>query len=51
MVRGLDMVLIAETLTTKFGERFWDFIVEGKYRNKTTNAGTPHFKTRVFASL
>lgn len=41
--RDLDMVLIVEALTTEFGERFWDFITKGKYRNKTTNAGTPQF--------
>lgn len=41
--RDLDMVLIVEALTTEFGERFWDFIVEGKYQNKTTNTGTPQF--------
>lgn len=41
--RDLDIVLIVEALTTKFGEKFWNFIVEGKYRNKATNAGTSLF--------
>ena len=35
--RDLDMVLIIEALTPEFGEKFWKFIVDGKYRNKATN--------------
>ena len=34
--RDLDMVLIVEALTPEFGEKFWRFIVDGKYRNKAT---------------
>lgn len=34
--RDLDMVLIVEALTPEFGEKFWKFIVDGKYRNKAT---------------
>lgn len=41
--RDLDIVLIIEALTPKFTERFWDFIVAGRYRNKTTNDGKPQF--------
>lgn len=41
--RDLDMVLIIEALTPEFGERFWNFIVAGKYRNKATNSGKPQF--------
>ena len=41
--RDLDMVLIIEALTPDFGEKFWDFIVAGKYRNKSTNSGKPQF--------
>lgn len=41
--RDLDIVLIIEALTPKFAERFWDFIVAGRYRNKTTNGGKPQF--------
>lgn len=37
------MVLIIEALTPEFGERFWNFIVAGKYRNKATNSGKPQF--------
>lgn len=41
--RDLDMVLIIEALTSEFGEKLWDFIEAGKYRNKATNAGKPQF--------
>ena len=41
--RDLDMVLIVEALTPEFGEKFWEFIVDGKYRNKATNGGNPQF--------
>ena len=41
--RDLDMVLIVEALTSEFGEKFWEFIEAGKYRNKATNAGRPQF--------
>ena len=37
------MVLIVEALTPEFGEMFWKFIVDGKYRNKATNGNTPQF--------
>ena len=37
------MVLIIEALTPQFGERFWEFILDGKYRNKDTNGGKPQF--------
>ena len=35
--RDLDIVLIVEALTPEFGEKFWEFIQYGNYRNKTTN--------------
>lgn len=41
--RDLDMVLIVEALTTEFGQRFWDFIRQGKYRNRARSSGTPQF--------
>lgn len=41
--RDLDMVLIIEALTSEFGEKFWEFIVTGKYRNKVTSSGKPQF--------
>lgn len=41
--RDLDMVLIVEALTPEFGEKFWEFIHEGKYRNKASTGGKPQF--------
>lgn len=41
--RDLDMVLIVEALTPEFGEKFWKFILDGKYRNKATNGEKPQF--------
>lgn len=41
--RDLDMVLIVEALTPEFGEKFWEFIQDGKYRNKATNRERPQF--------
>lgn len=41
--RDLDMVLIVEALTQEFGDKFWEFIESGKYRNKATNTGKPQF--------
>lgn len=41
--RDLDMVLIVEALTVEFGERIWEFIKDGKYRNKASNMGKPQF--------
>lgn len=41
--RDIDMVLIVEVLTPEFGEKFWGFIRDGKYRSKVTNGGKPQF--------
>lgn len=41
--RDLDMVLIVEALSPQFGEKFWEFIVEGGYRNKARSGGNPQF--------
>lgn len=41
--RDLDMVLIVEALTPEFGEKFWKFIQDGRYRNKVTNGERPQF--------
>ena len=41
--RDLDMVLIVEALTPAFGEKFWEFIQDGIYRNKSTNGQKPQF--------
>ena len=41
--RDLDMVLIIEALTPEFGEKFWKFIQDGGYRNKSANGQKPQF--------
>ena len=41
--RDLDMVLIVEALTPEFGEKFWKFIVDGKYRNKAKTIAILNF--------
>jgi hypothetical protein len=41
--RDLDIVLIVEAQTKKFGQRFWDFIREGKYKNRAKSSGKPQF--------
>lgn len=41
--RDLDIVLIVESLTPEFGEKFWEFIEQGQYRNKATSTGKPQF--------
>jgi len=41
--RDLDMVLIIEALTPEFGEKLWEFIKAGKYRNKAATGGNPQF--------
>lgn len=41
--KDLDVVLIVEALTPEFGERLWDFIHAGKYKNKATNGEKPQF--------
>ena len=29
----IDMILVVEKMTPEFGQRFWEFIDEGKYEN------------------
>lgn len=41
--RDLDMVLIVEGLTYEFGEKLWEFIQDGGYRNKASSGGKPQF--------
>lgn len=41
--RDLDMVLIVEALTPDFGEKFWQFIIDGDYQHKATSSGKPQF--------
>jgi hypothetical protein len=41
--RDLDVVLIVEAQTKEFGQQFWQFIKEGKYRNRAKSSGEPQF--------
>lgn len=41
--KDLDVVLIVEALTKEFGNRFWQFIREGGYRNRAKSNGDPQF--------
>lgn len=41
--KDFDIVLIVEALTPEFGEKFWEFIEIGQYRNKATSIGSPQF--------
>ena len=41
--KDLDLVLIVEALTPDFGQTFWQFIKDGKYRNKSISSPEPHF--------
>lgn len=41
--RDFDMVLIVEAQTKEFGERFWEFIHDGKYQNRAKGNGDAQF--------
>jgi len=41
--RDLDIVLIVEAQTKEFGQRFWQFIKDGKYENRARSDGKPQF--------
>ena len=41
--KDLDIVLIVEALTKEFGQRFWDFIRDGKYMMRARSDGSPQF--------
>ena len=41
--KDLDIVLIVEAQTKEFGERFWEFIKDGKYRIRAKSNGEPQF--------
>jgi hypothetical protein len=43
ITKDLDVVLIIEVQTKEFGERFWEFIKDGKYRNRAKSNGKPQF--------
>ena len=41
--KDLDIVLIVEAQTRKFGEKIWEFIKAGKYVNRAKSNGKPQF--------
>ncbi len=41
--KDLDIVLIVEAQTKEFGERFWKFIKDGKYRIRAKSSGKMQF--------
>ena len=41
--KDIDVVLIVEALTPEFGERFWEFIMNGHYSNKSMTSNSPRF--------
>lgn len=41
--KDFDIVLIVEALTEAFALKFWQFIQDGKYRNKCRSNGKPQF--------
>lgn len=41
--KDLDVVLIVEAQTKEFGEQFWKFIKDGKYRIRAKSNGKPQF--------
>lgn len=41
--RDLDIVLIVEAQTKEFGQKFWEFIEDGKYANRARSDGKPQF--------
>ena len=43
VTKDLDMVLIVEAQTREFAKRFWEFVRNGKYRNRARSNGNPQF--------
>ena len=41
--KDLDMVLVIEAQTKEFGQKFWEFIEKGKYKNRSGSNGIPQF--------
>lgn len=39
----IDMVLIVEALTSEFGKRFWEYVVQAGYEHKNKSTGEPQF--------
>ena len=43
ITKDLDIVLTVEAQTKEFGERFWQFIKDGRYKNRAKSNGNPQF--------
>jgi len=43
MTKDIDVVLLAEALSTEFGKRFWDYIIDAEYRHCRKSTGKPQF--------
>lgn len=41
--RDIDIVLIVESLTPQFGERFWSYIRDAGYEHRNKSTGEPQF--------
>ena len=41
--KDLDIVLIVESLTVEFGNRFWEYITDAGYEHKNKSTGEPQF--------
>lgn len=41
--KDLDIVLVIEAQTKEFGERFWEFVRDGRYRIRAKSNGKPQF--------
>lgn len=41
--KDLDIVLVADSLTSEFGAAFWQFIKDGRYENRYRSDGKPQY--------
>lgn len=41
--KDIDLVLILEALTSDFGTKFWEYVVEGQYQHCNKSTGLPQF--------
>lgn len=41
--KDIDMVLIIESLTPEFGQKFWQYIIQAGYEHKNKSTGEPQF--------
>lgn len=41
--KDIDAILIIEALTKEFGQRFWDFVRDGKYEKQQTSKGKTQY--------